>query len=78
MGCTPHYVRCIKPSESKRPLDWDNDRFVNKHVILVYQLRIKRASEHYIILNSYLLQRGWQLDHNYHFVEFLAISKSKF
>lgn len=28
MTCTPHYVRCIKPSESKKPLDWDDQRFV--------------------------------------------------
>merc|ERR1712226_562372 len=21
--CVPHYVRCIKPSESKKPGDWD-------------------------------------------------------
>jgi len=24
--CTPHYIRCIKPNETKKPLDWENDR----------------------------------------------------
>jgi len=33
--CTPHYIRCIKPNETKRPHDWENDRFVltDIHVI---------------------------------------------
>ena len=23
MQCVPHYIRCIKPNETKRPHDWD-------------------------------------------------------
>ena len=26
MLCVPHYVRTIKPNETKRPLDWENKR----------------------------------------------------
>lgn len=26
MKCTPHYIRCIKPNESKKPHDWEEDR----------------------------------------------------
>lgn len=28
MMCTPHYIRCIKPNETKRPLDWEDKRLV--------------------------------------------------
>jgi len=27
MCCVPHYVRCIKPNERKRALDFDEERF---------------------------------------------------
>lgn len=27
MACTPHYVRCIKPSERKAPLAWNQQRY---------------------------------------------------
>ena len=27
MACTPHYVRCLKPSETKEPLDWHDHRY---------------------------------------------------
>ena len=26
MVCNPHYIRCIKPNETKRPRDWDKDQ----------------------------------------------------
>ncbi|EQB78343.1 myosin IF-like protein [Camelus ferus] len=25
--CTPHYIRCIKPNETKRPRDWEESRY---------------------------------------------------
>ena len=28
MQCTPHYIRCIKPNETKKPHDWDKARCV--------------------------------------------------
>ncbi|ETE58906.1 Myosin-If [Ophiophagus hannah] len=27
MKCTPHYIRCIKPNETKRPRDWEESRY---------------------------------------------------
>ncbi|KAJ7358954.1 hypothetical protein OS493_019858 [Desmophyllum pertusum] len=30
MACTPHYVRCIKPSDSKAPLDWNQQRVIHQ------------------------------------------------
>ena len=24
--CVPHYIRCIKPNETKRPRDWEGER----------------------------------------------------
>lgn len=32
MKCTPHYIRCIKPNETKKPRDWDHLRV--KHQVL--------------------------------------------
>ena len=28
--CVPHYIRCIKPNETKRPRDWEGERVVRK------------------------------------------------
>ena len=28
MKCTPHYIRCIKPNETKLPRDFDDSRYV--------------------------------------------------
>ena len=27
MKCTPHYIRCIKPNETKKPKDWEESRY---------------------------------------------------
>ena len=29
MQCTPHYIRCIKPNETKKAHDWEGDRLVS-------------------------------------------------
>ena len=26
MKCTPHYIRCIKPNETKKARDWEDSR----------------------------------------------------
>ncbi|XP_015599570.1 unconventional myosin-Ie isoform X2 [Cephus cinctus] len=45
MKCTPHYIRCIKPNETKRPKDWDQLRV--KHQVeylgLKENIRVRRA-----------------------------------
>lgn len=45
MKCSPHYVCCIKPNETKRPNDWDESRV--KHQVeylgLKENIRVRRA-----------------------------------
>ncbi|KAJ4435524.1 Unconventional myosin-Ie [Periplaneta americana] len=45
MKCTPHYIRCIKPNETKRPRDWEELRV--KHQVeylgLKENIRVRRA-----------------------------------
>ncbi|CAB4008892.1 unconventional myosin-Ie-like isoform X2, partial [Paramuricea clavata] len=43
--CTPHYIRCIKPNETKKARDWEGDRV--KHQVeylgLKENIRVRRA-----------------------------------
>ncbi|XP_050729402.1 unconventional myosin-Ie-like isoform X2 [Eriocheir sinensis] len=45
MKCYPHYIRCIKPNETKKPHDWDEQMV--KHQVeylgLKENIRVKRA-----------------------------------
>ncbi|XP_067932052.1 unconventional myosin-Ie-like isoform X2 [Watersipora subatra] len=45
MKCTPHYIRCIKPNETKKPKDWEDSR--TKHQVeylgLKENIRVRRA-----------------------------------
>lgn len=43
--CRPHYIRCIKPNESKQPKDFDNDRVMHqiKYLGLLENVRVRRA-----------------------------------
>ncbi|XP_066465075.1 unconventional myosin-Ie-like [Eleutherodactylus coqui] len=49
MKCTPHYIRCIKPNETKKPRDWENSRV--KHQVeylgLRENIRVRRAGYAY-------------------------------
>ncbi|XP_053330749.1 unconventional myosin-Ie-like [Spea bombifrons] len=49
MKCTPHYIRCIKPNESKKPRDWEESRV--KHQVeylgLRENIRVRRAGYAY-------------------------------
>ncbi|XP_044215361.1 myosin IEb [Thunnus albacares] len=49
MKCTPHYIRCIKPNETKRPRDWEENRV--KHQVeylgLRENIRVRRAGYAY-------------------------------
>ncbi|KAJ1361072.1 hypothetical protein KIN20_020249 [Parelaphostrongylus tenuis] len=45
MKCTPHYVRCIKPNETKKPGDWDEQRVRHQveYLGLRENIRVRRA-----------------------------------
>uniref|UniRef100_H9G469 Myosin IE n=1 Tax=Anolis carolinensis TaxID=28377 RepID=H9G469_ANOCA len=52
MKCTPHYIRCIKPNETKKPRDWEESRV--KHQVeylgLRENIRVRRAGYAYLPL----------------------------
>ena len=37
--CVPHYVRTIKPNETKRPRDWESDRVLHQVTLQLASLR---------------------------------------
>jgi myosin-1 len=43
--CQPHYIRCIKPNETKRPRDFDTARVLHqvKYLGLLENIRVRRA-----------------------------------
>ncbi|ORY53153.1 hypothetical protein BCR33DRAFT_711504 [Rhizoclosmatium globosum] len=45
MRCTPSYVRCIKPNETKRAKDWDNKRVEHqvRYLNLKENIKVRRA-----------------------------------
>ncbi|KAF2366369.1 SH3 domain [Trinorchestia longiramus] len=45
MLCIPHYIRCIKPNETKKPRDWDYDRVRHQveYLGLKENIKVKRA-----------------------------------
>ncbi|XP_043357746.1 unconventional myosin-Ie-like [Dermochelys coriacea] len=57
--CTPHYIRCIKPNETKRPHDWEESRV--KHQVeylgLRENIRVRRAGCAYRRVFQKFLQR---------------------
>ncbi|XP_041436413.1 myosin IF L homeolog isoform X1 [Xenopus laevis] len=59
MKCTPHYIRCIKPNETKRPKDWEESRV--KHQVeylgLKENIRVRRAGFAYRRVFNKFLQR---------------------
>uniref|UniRef100_A0A8C3N1Z9 Uncharacterized protein n=1 Tax=Geospiza parvula TaxID=87175 RepID=A0A8C3N1Z9_GEOPR len=62
MKCTPHYIRCIKPNETKKPRDWEESRV--KHQVeylgLKENIRVRRAGFAYRRLFHKFLQRVWE------------------
>ncbi|XP_058863429.1 unconventional myosin-Ie [Acipenser ruthenus] len=59
MKCTPHYIRCVKPNETKRPRDWEESRV--KHQVeylgLRENIRVRRAGYAYRRLFRKFLHR---------------------
>jgi len=45
MKCTPHYIRCIKPNETKRAHDWEEKRVLHQveYLGLKENVRVRRA-----------------------------------
>ncbi|XP_074510443.1 myosin IEb [Sebastes fasciatus] len=57
MKCTPHYIRCIKPNETKRPRDWEDNRVKHQVEYLGLQenIRVRRAGYAYRrVFNKFL------------------------
>ncbi|NXP76549.1 MYO1E protein, partial [Ramphastos sulfuratus] len=59
MKCTPHYIRCIKPNETKKSRDWEESRV--KHQVeylgLKENIRVRRAGYAYRRVFKKFLQR---------------------
>ncbi|XP_073455276.1 unconventional myosin-If isoform X1 [Aquarana catesbeiana] len=59
MKCTPHYIRCIKPNETKKSKDWEESRV--KHQVeylgLKENIRVRRAGFAYRRVFNKFLQR---------------------
>uniref|UniRef100_A0A8C1CW00 Osteoclast-stimulating factor 1 n=1 Tax=Cyprinus carpio carpio TaxID=630221 RepID=A0A8C1CW00_CYPCA len=59
MKCTPHYIRCIKPNETKKPRDWEESRI--KHQVeylgLRENIRVRRAGYAFRRVFKKFLQR---------------------
>ncbi|NXI36039.1 MYO1E protein, partial [Galbula dea] len=59
MKCTPHYIRCIKPNETKKSRDWEESRV--KHQVeylgLKENIRVRRAGYAYRRVFRKFLQR---------------------
>ncbi|PVD20173.1 hypothetical protein C0Q70_20668 [Pomacea canaliculata] len=45
MKCTPHYIRCIKPNETKKARDWEDSRVEHQveYLGLPENIRVRRA-----------------------------------
>ncbi|XP_077433105.1 myosin IEb isoform X3 [Vanacampus margaritifer] len=59
MKCTPHYIRCIKPNETKRPRDWEDKRVRHQveYLGLRENIRVRRAGYAYRRPFNKFLQR---------------------
>lgn len=59
MLCNPHYIRCIKPNETKRPGDWNKSQVEHQveYLGLKENIRIRRAGFAYRRPFAKFLQR---------------------
>ncbi|VDK83680.1 unnamed protein product [Litomosoides sigmodontis] len=57
--CAPHYVRCIKPNDTKRSLEWDEKRVLHQveYLGLKENIRVRRAGFAYRRLFDKFLHR---------------------
>ncbi len=63
MKCTPHYIRCIKPNETKKPRDWEESRVRHQveYLGLRENIRVRRAGYAFRRAFKKFLQRYNQL-----------------
>ncbi|XP_037532423.1 unconventional myosin-Ie [Nematolebias whitei] len=57
MKCTPHYIRCIKPNETKKSRDWEENRVRHQveYLGLRENIRVRRAGYAYRrVFNKFL------------------------
>uniref|UniRef100_A0A8C6XW16 Uncharacterized protein n=1 Tax=Naja naja TaxID=35670 RepID=A0A8C6XW16_NAJNA len=59
MKCSPHYIRCIKPNETKKSRDWEESRVKHQVEYLGLQenIRVRRAGYAYRRVFQKFLQR---------------------
>ncbi|MBN3282750.1 MYO1F protein, partial [Polyodon spathula] len=59
MKCTPHYIRCIKPNETKRSKDWEESRVMHQveYLGLRENIRVRRAGFAYRRVFNKFMQR---------------------
>ncbi|KAG1651266.1 Unconventional myosin-Ie [Nymphon striatum] len=59
MKCYPHYIRCIKPNETKKPHDWEHNRVQHQveYLGLKENIRVRRAGFAYRRSFDKFLQR---------------------
>ncbi|KAF4102956.1 myosin IEb [Onychostoma macrolepis] len=59
MKCTPHYIRCIKPNETKKPRDWEESRVRHQveYLGLRENIRVRRAGYAFRRVFKKFLQR---------------------
>ena len=62
-ACTPHYIRCIKPNDSKTPLSFNAGRVEHqvKYLGLLENVKVKRAGYAYRHFKDVFLRRFGQL-----------------
>uniref|UniRef100_A0A8C9YHC5 Osteoclast-stimulating factor 1 n=1 Tax=Sander lucioperca TaxID=283035 RepID=A0A8C9YHC5_SANLU len=57
MKCTPHYIRCLKPNETKRPKDWEESRHQVEYLGLRENIRVRRAGYAYRrVFNKFMMR----------------------
>ncbi|XP_004348329.2 myosin-1 [Capsaspora owczarzaki ATCC 30864] len=63
MQCNPHYIRCIKPNESKSPTEYDTKRCLHqiRYLGLLENIRVRRAGFAYRQVHEKFLERFYLL-----------------
>lgn len=80
MKCTPHYIRCIKPNETKKPRDWEENRVRHQveYLGLRENIRVRRAGYAYRRVFVKFLQRSFRVKHSRTPVNSLPLMLTRF